>query len=203
MVTINKLFPFFSTCMSTWIRDSFCFTQVMATRRGQLCRLYPATNHIAIPGNDVVGHIITTAWVLSDSCGHFCLEFNHQTIKISFKIFRNGHRFPDVCNAVVVVESSRVPLRILAHFNGIPANSPTHRGAIGFMQKGILWTSRLWNLFFFNDWTQIQTDWNYLKHFETERMCFFCFSICLSWEGFFMFFKYVLFGLLVSKCDST
>ena len=142
MVTINKLFPFFSTCMSTWIRDSFCFTQVMATRRGQLCRLYPATYHIAIPGNDVVGHIITTAWVLSDSCGHFCLEFNHQTIKISFKIFRNGHRFPDVCNAVVV-ESSRVPLRILAHFNGIPANSPTHRGAIGFMQKGILWTSRL------------------------------------------------------------
>ena len=41
-------------------------TQVMATRRGQfgqLCWLHSATYDITIPGNDVVGHIIITAWV--------------------------------------------------------------------------------------------------------------------------------------------
>ena len=41
-------------------------TQDMATRRGQfgqLCWLHSATYDITIPGNDVVGHIILTAWV--------------------------------------------------------------------------------------------------------------------------------------------
>lgn len=41
-------------------------TQDMATRRGQfgqLCWLHSATYDITIPGNDVVGHIIITAWV--------------------------------------------------------------------------------------------------------------------------------------------